>query len=256
VAREYQLTLNTFVQGAWAVLLSHHSETQDVVFGATLSGRPATLPGVETMVGPFINTLPVRIRVEREQRLMNWLKQLQEEQAEMRQYEHSPLVEVQGWSEVPRGVPLFESNFVFENYPLEALSYKRETGLAVYSSGAEITTSFPLTFAVIAWQKMGLQMQFDQKRFSPASIKRLLKTMETLLGLFIAHPDSSLGEIEEMLTEANRRQGLAEEEELKGIRSQKFKNIRRRPVNQTQVNESTPLAETATHLTTAPARET
>src|SRR5581483_3085972 len=128
LAREQQVTLNTLVQGAWALLLARYSGQDDVVFGATVSGRPAGLAGVEEMVGLFINTLPVRVQVCAEQRLIPWLQQLQEQQAEARQYEYSPLTQVQGWSEVPRGQPLFESLLVFENYPISASTAQAQQG--------------------------------------------------------------------------------------------------------------------------------
>ncbi len=92
-ARQQQLTLNTLVQGAWALLLSHYSGEQDVVFGVTVSGRPATLAGVEAMVGLFINTLPLRVQDNPTQPLLSWLHALQTRQAEARQYDYTPLVQ-------------------------------------------------------------------------------------------------------------------------------------------------------------------
>jgi NRPS condensation-like uncharacterized protein len=113
LARNHQLTINTLVQGAWALLLSRHSNTQDVVYGSTVAGRPADLPGVEAMVGLFINTLPVRIQVSPDEMLLPWLKRLQEEQVEARQYEYTPLAQIQVWSEIPRGQALFNSILIF-----------------------------------------------------------------------------------------------------------------------------------------------
>ena len=118
LARRHQLTLNTLVQGAWALLLSRYSGDEDVVFGATVSGRPADLPGSEFMIGLFINTLPVRVRVERDAPVVSWLRELQAQQVELRQYEYSPLVQIQKWSDVLPGQPLFQSISVFENYPI------------------------------------------------------------------------------------------------------------------------------------------
>jgi hypothetical protein len=96
-ARRERLTLGTLVQGAWALLLSRYAGEEDVVFGATVAGRPAELEGVERMVGVFINTLPVRARVAPRAPVGAWLRGLQEQGAETRQYEHSPLARVQGW---------------------------------------------------------------------------------------------------------------------------------------------------------------
>jgi hypothetical protein len=115
LARRHRLTLNTLVQGAWALRLRQVSGEEDVVFGVVVSGRPAAeLPGVESAVGPFINTIPLRARLSPGERLLPWLAALQERQLEARRFEHSPLVEIQGWSEVPRDRPLFESLMAFE----------------------------------------------------------------------------------------------------------------------------------------------
>jgi hypothetical protein len=83
LARREQLTLNTIVQGAWGLLLSRYSGAEDVVFGTVVSGRPAELRGVEGMLGLFINTLPVRVRVRGQERVVEWLRELQAEQVEL-----------------------------------------------------------------------------------------------------------------------------------------------------------------------------
>ena len=84
------------VQGAWGVLLSRYSGDHDVVFGATVAGRSASVPDIENMVGLFINTLPVRVRIDWTAPLLDWLHQLQEEQVAQRRYEHISLAEIQG----------------------------------------------------------------------------------------------------------------------------------------------------------------
>src|SRR6185312_5155518 len=81
-ARQQGLTLNTLLQGAWALLLARSGGQQDVVFGAVNSGRPPELRGIEGIVGVFINTLPVRVKVGEESFLLDWLRRLQDEQAE------------------------------------------------------------------------------------------------------------------------------------------------------------------------------
>src|SRR5439155_1170800 len=119
-AREASVTLNTLLQGAWALLLHRYSGEPDVVFGATRACRRSTVSGADNMVGLFINTLPMRVRIDPEAKLAPWLQQLRAQQVALRAYEHTPLVKVQGWSEVPRGTPLFESLLVFENQTLDA----------------------------------------------------------------------------------------------------------------------------------------
>src|SRR3954469_1084692 len=116
LTRRHRVTLNNLVQAAWALLLSRYSGEPDVVFGVTLSGRPPALPGVESMLGLFMNTLPLRARIPESGSLLDLAAELRNHQADLHQFEFTPLVQVQGWSDVPRDQPLFHSIVVFENY--------------------------------------------------------------------------------------------------------------------------------------------
>ncbi len=117
LAGRLRVTLNTLVQGAWALVLARAGDRDDVVFGATVSGRSAPVEGIDTMLGICISTLPVRAPVALDRSLGPWLRALQTRQVEAREYEHTPLMLIQKWSEVPAHRPLFESLVVFENYP-------------------------------------------------------------------------------------------------------------------------------------------
>src|SRR5262249_38286407 len=102
-ARKHQVTLNTVVQGAWALLLSHYSGEDDVLFGTTVAGRPPEITGSERMLGLLTITFPVLVHRAWDYSGVATLKHLQVNQPEMRQFEYTPLVQVQSWSEVPRG---------------------------------------------------------------------------------------------------------------------------------------------------------
>src|SRR5262249_6002699 len=116
LARQHQLTLNTLVQGAWALLLSRYSGEEDVGFGATRACRYwAGETEAESMIGLFINTLPLRVRVPPEMELVPWLQALRAQQVVFREYEHTPLAKIQEWSEIPPGTALFASILVYEN---------------------------------------------------------------------------------------------------------------------------------------------
>ena len=113
------------MHGAWAVLLGAYTRRDDVVFGTTVSGRPAELEGVEEMIGPFINTIPSRVHIERETRAYEWFSSLQEQSLGAREFEYAPLVQTAACSKVPAGTPLFESLLVVENYPDAAAAAPR-----------------------------------------------------------------------------------------------------------------------------------
>lgn len=174
LAQQQHLTPNILIQGAWALLLSCYSGELDIVFGAAVSGRPYTLMNVESMVGNFINTLPVRIQVNSEEFLLPWLKQIQAQQLESQQYEYSPLVEVQGWSEVPRGVPLFETLVVFENYPLDLSLQGQIENLEIRSVDGFQKTNYPLELTVEVGAQFSLSLAYSCHRFDAATVTRML----------------------------------------------------------------------------------
>jgi non-ribosomal peptide synthetase component F len=138
------------VQGAWAVLLSRYSGERDVLFGVTVSGREASIPGVEQGIGLFINTIPLRLQVDRDRGVPEWLKELQARQEELLRYGHSPLWHVQKWSEVEGGQPLFQTLLGFQNYPVDPSLGELATDLRVKSLGIRDKTNYPLVVLAAA----------------------------------------------------------------------------------------------------------
>ncbi|HWF87676.1 MAG TPA: condensation domain-containing protein, partial [Pyrinomonadaceae bacterium] len=209
-AREQKLTMNTVVQGAWSLLLSRYSREREVLFGATVAGRPADLPGVNSMVGLFINTLPVRVEVEPQASLLSWLRTLQENLAEQRQYEYSSLIDIQGWSDIPRGVPLFESILVFENLPAESSFRETDSNLLMRgdrSVGAK--TNYPLTVMVNPGAEVTIGAIYDRGHFDADMIQQLLDHFVVLLKQFPLAGHRSVSEIS--LLEAAERDRLVNE---------------------------------------------
>ncbi|HKV07867.1 MAG TPA: amino acid adenylation domain-containing protein, partial [Thermoanaerobaculia bacterium] len=210
LGRSSRLTLNTLLQGAWALLLARTSGNPEVVFGATVSGRPAELPGIESMVGLFINSLPVHTAVPPQARLLDWLGELQDRQTAARQHEHVPLVDIQGWSPVPRGTPLFESLVVFENYPAEeALSEGGGPGLQVDGVDSHETTHYPLVLIAVPGPRLTLRLFWDRSRFSAESIQRVLCGLATICEAMARRPEAPLAEVDP-LPEGERHQLLVE----------------------------------------------
>jgi amino acid adenylation domain-containing protein len=205
LARRERLTLNTLLQGAWALLLSRSSGEPDVVFGTVVSGRPAELAGVESMVGLFINTLPVRVRLSPDAAVMPWLRLLQENQAAQRCYEFSPLVRIHGWSEIPRSTPLFESLFVFENHPASVSQQGTGDALAVEDRRYDSRTHYPLTLIAAPGARLELRIQVRRDRFDDCATERLLEHLETLLQGFLQEGLRTLADLP-LLTAPERHQ--------------------------------------------------
>jgi amino acid adenylation domain-containing protein len=181
-ARSQHVTINTLAQSAWALLLSCYSGDADILFGAVVSGRPAELEGADSMVGLFINTLPVRIRVMPGVRVGEWLREVQSKAVEARGYEYSPLAAVQRLSQIKVGSPLFESLLVFENYPMDKMLQERIGNLTISDVRGRERTGYPLTLIIgTAGEKLSLLAIYDQRRFDPALVKSMLRHFETLL---------------------------------------------------------------------------
>ncbi len=188
LAQRLQVTLSTLVQGAWALLLSRYAQTPDVVFGAVVSGRPAELPGVESMVGLFINTLPVRVEIPDAEPASAWLARLQASQFALRQHEWTPLARVQALAEVPAGEPLFHSLLAFENYPIDPSLGERLGELSIGEVAVGERTNYPLTLTAVARRDLALRLTAD-RRFEPATARRILAHLENLLGALAADPE-------------------------------------------------------------------
>ncbi|MBN2391913.1 MAG: AMP-binding protein, partial [Anaerolineae bacterium] len=192
-AKQYRLTLSTLAQGAWGLLLSRYAGEQDVLFGVTVSGRPAEIAGIENMIGLFINTLPLRVHVPAQGTLLAWLQALQMQQADIRQYEFCALTDIQRWSDVPSSLPLFESILVFENYPtgaiLQSTSIPLEEANRWYKAdGLEIRnirfferTNYPLTISVEPGAELVLEFDYNPVYFDTDTIRRMAKHLQTLL---------------------------------------------------------------------------
>ncbi|RME01176.1 MAG: non-ribosomal peptide synthetase, partial [Deltaproteobacteria bacterium] len=205
--RAQRITTNNLVRGLWALLLARYAGEDDVLFGATVSGRPAELPGVESIVGLFINTLPVRVRIAWEASFGSFLTRLQGEELEAHHFEYSPLVEIQGWSEVPRGTPLFESLLVFENYPLDAGLLDLGEGVGISDLHFVERTNLPLTLFVVPGKRLTFRALYHTARFDAAAIERMLGHLETLLERALANPETPLARLSP-LTEGERHQLL------------------------------------------------
>ncbi|MEH1944140.1 MAG: amino acid adenylation domain-containing protein [Nostoc sp.] len=202
-AQQHHLTLATLVQAAWGLLLSRYSGESDVVFGTTVSGRPPSLSGVESMVGLFINTLPARLKIPDKTDLLTWLGLLQQEYIEREQYSYTPLVDIQGVSEVPRTQLLFESLVVFENYPVNVTLQQLPGNLSIGELQDRGQTNYPLTLLAIPGEEMTVKIYYDRDRFDADIIDRMAGHFLTLLEGITINPHRTAGELP-LLTPAEK----------------------------------------------------
>ena len=202
ICRRHQLTLNAFLLGVWALLLSRYSNETDVVFGTVVSGRPAELPGIESMVGMFINSLPIRVHIDADAGLIGWLKEIQAQQVEMRQYEYSHLVQVQEVSEIPGGLPMFESVVVFENFPMAQPEKNQKDQQA---SALREQNNLPLSIMVVPTSEIQIRILYSSARFDAATVQRIMGHIRTTLDAMASNPYCAVGKVP-ILTVSERKQ--------------------------------------------------
>ncbi|MFC4434947.1 amino acid adenylation domain-containing protein [Cupriavidus respiraculi] len=210
-ARHSGVTVNTVVQALWAWMLARHAGSEDVVFGTTVSGRSGEFPGMEGMVGLFINTLPLRVCLHAQMTVREAWQAIQQRAVENQQHEHMPLPEIQRLVRAGEGGGLFESILVFENYPVDAALRQRQEGLDIRllpriaeeaptdaASDARSTSgrnNYPLSLIAVMDQCLHLTLAYRRDRFDDGAIATLLGQLEHGVTRMVEDPDQRLGRL-------------------------------------------------------------
>ena len=206
-ARSHSLTLNTILQGAWAILLGRLTGRDDVVFGTTVAGRPPEIAGIQTMVGLFINTLPVRVRLRPTEPLSELLTRLQDSQSQLIAHQHLGLAEIQRLMGLGE---LFDTLVVFENYPLDRSALAQPVaGLELTSVEGHDATHYPLSLMAAPAERLSLRLQYRTDLFERSTVEAIGRRLVGLLEAVVADPNQPIGRID-ILAPEERRQILFE----------------------------------------------
>ncbi len=209
-ARGERVTPSTFVEAAWSAVLSARSGRADLVFGSVVAGRPATLPAAAETVGVFSNVLPARVSLRPGETVAELLRRLQGEQAAAREHDQVFLGDVQHWSDLPPGEPLFDTLLAFQSYPRLAESgAPREGGIAIADTSPPERTGYPLAWNVWLDEALHVRALFDPARLAPGEVRRFTAELVRVLEQMMAHPEHRVDELD-LLGEAERRRVLVE----------------------------------------------
>jgi len=187
IAKRLQVTLNTLVQGGWALQLSRQSGQSDVVFGASFSARPTELPGSETIVGPFVNNVPIRVAIAPHVKAGEFLRQLHGQLLELSQYQFTPLVDIQRVSEVPWRYRLFDSLVVFQNYLVDESAQRFGRHVTLSDFAGPVHTNYPVLLLAEPGAELRMTLVCDSRVFDSAMRQRWARD---LAGLFEHMPDA------------------------------------------------------------------
>ncbi|MBW4702076.1 non-ribosomal peptide synthetase [Micromonospora sp. RL09-050-HVF-A] len=207
LARSSGVTVNTVVQAAWSLVLAGLTGRDDVVFGVTVNGRPAELPGVESMVGLFINTLPLRVRLDPGQTVGDLLARVQDQQLRLVANQHIGLGEIQRRAGLGA---LFDTSVVFENFPFDDAPAPAPDNdeLRVVGARSHSANHFPLSLVGMPQDCLRFKLFHQPDLFDDAAVAAIVDRFRWVLDALVEHPDRPIGRIS-LLTPAEREFALA-----------------------------------------------
>ncbi|MDR3031875.1 MAG: condensation domain-containing protein, partial [Kitasatospora sp.] len=206
-ARSHGVTVNTVIQGAWGLVVSHLTGRDDVVFGVTVSGRPPELPGVDTMVGLFMNTLPLRIRLRPAEPLVAFLRRIQSEQTRLIDHQWVGLAEIQRWA---GSGELFDTAMVFENYPLDSSRSRPATPApeadlpTVLKIHSRDQMHYPLGLLALPRETLRFSLGYLPQLFDAARIESVIGAFRRALRTVLDNPQAPVGAVPLIDGEARR----------------------------------------------------
>ncbi|WP_197521221.1 non-ribosomal peptide synthetase, partial [Mycobacterium sp. E787] len=193
LARSHHTTVSTVLQAAWAQLLTRLTGRNDVAFGTTVSGRPAEVPGADSMVGLFINTVPVRARITAATTTADLLDQLQSAHNHTLDHQHLALSEIH---RITGQDNLFDTFFVYENYPLDAAALPGAEDLAVTDFIHREYNHYPLAIQALPDTELGLRVEFDTGVFDAGAVETLVERFKRVLVAMTTDPDRRLSSMD------------------------------------------------------------
>lgn len=205
IARKNNVTLNTIIQTAWGLILARYNNTDDVVFGTVVSGRPHEITGVESMVGLFINTLPVRVKYTNNQSLTQLLQEVQHAAIESEEHNYYPLAEIQSVTSVKEA--LFDHIVAFENYPMEEM-INGNYGVNIKAAEVFEQTNYDFNMVVLPGKKINVEFIYNALVYDKKFVERLKEHIKTVILEMIQNPEILIKDIE-MITVEEKKELLS-----------------------------------------------
>ncbi len=202
IAKHYHTTVSTVFQTVWGLLLQMYNNSRDVVFGSVVSGRPDEVPGIENMVGLFINTIPTRITSDVDQRFSDMLISVQNSNIESGQYSYSSLADIQNHTELKQN--LVRHIVVFENYPYSEELIHAEKGpdtLQVTAVEDIVQTNYDFNVIVVPGSQYEVTFSYNRLVYDENWIKLIAAHLKRGLEQIVQQPNLLISDLEFLTTE-------------------------------------------------------
>lgn len=203
--RNNKITLATIIYSTWGILLQKYTDSSDIVFGTTVSGRDIDIKDVENIVGLFINTLPLRFKVKHDSMIKDMLNIINSELNQRKKYEHTSLIDIKSYVERNVVEELFDSIVVIENYPIDSKIKNEGNQLKIDGYSINEINNYDLTLNVITYENLVLDIVFDKNRFNTKFVERMLEHFKNVISSIITNCDKKIADIEIMCDEEKKR---------------------------------------------------
>jgi amino acid adenylation domain-containing protein/non-ribosomal peptide synthase protein (TIGR01720 family) len=170
LARRAGVTVGALLHAAWALVLGHAAGAHDVVFGVTVAARPAELPAIESIVGLMINVLPLRVRIEPDRPMADWVRDVHDRQTALLDHQYASLAEIRQWAGVEPGDALFDSHLSFENYPVDDDLRAAARPLRIAEVRSAYRSAFPLSITIEPGETLAVDVNHDPARVARADL--------------------------------------------------------------------------------------
>ncbi|MCC9018873.1 non-ribosomal peptide synthetase [Flavobacterium lipolyticum] len=178
LSKSFQVTTNTLMQGVWAIVLSKYTNLQDIIFGVTVSGRPADLD-YDNKLGLFINTLPLRCKLENDENIGDFFRRIQQENAAIRNFQHTAINTIKELNSIKE--ELFDSLWVFNNFPVTEQSDAESKELSVEDQSSNGNTNYLITIHLVLKETLGMFFSYNSDLIEEQYIKMMCTHIKTLL---------------------------------------------------------------------------
>ena len=194
VARRNHLTASTLIHGAWALLLHGRTASADVILGSVVSGRQCDCPNIDQIAGLVVVTQALRTRLVADATVCAWLRLVQLQMAEMREYEHTPLALIQQWCEASVGKrPLFDTIVVVGNYEGSDLASRGPAGTDLSNVAYATQPLYALTLFIVMGAQLSVRLVFDKRRYARATVEKLLDDYLGVMQGMVENPEQRVG---------------------------------------------------------------
>ncbi|MEC1444353.1 plipastatin non-ribosomal peptide synthetase PpsE [Bacillus subtilis] len=195
-AKQHGVTLATLIQAVWGVMLQQYNRTDDVVFGAVVSGRPSEIPGVEQMIGLFINTIPIRIKTQQDETFQELLRRCQKEMLEAEPFTCQPLFDIQANTALKQ--ELIDHIIVFENYPLQQKiadsADQTDSPLQIDQVQVSEQSGYNFNLVVAPGEELVVKFSYNAFVYDAAWISCIKRQFTQALSTAAQHPDMPIAD--------------------------------------------------------------